>query len=125
MLQAVYDLGQDNIALHTAIQRTNLVTYVPIEIGGKTITRTIAEWVLRRRTYAHLDLSVWSMLTDRSIKEGPIAVPGQTEKVEVKIVRHFDPKERDARLALYQSEPYLIDSKLEVVNAVTDLILEA
>ena len=38
---------------------------------------------------------------------------------EVKIVRYFDPVERDRMIALYRSEPSLIDGTLEIVNATT------
>ena len=46
------------------------------------------------------------------------------EKIEVKIVRCYDPTTRDTKIELYRSEPVLIDSQLEITNAVTDLIEE-
>jgi len=121
-LQAIHDLGQDNINLLVSIQRTNLVTMVPIEIAGKTITRTIAEWVWRRREYSDVDLLAYQQLTDRGIKEGMASIPGQTEKLEVKIVRHFDPSKRDAKITEYRGEKFQIDSALEIINATVDLI---
>jgi hypothetical protein len=45
-----------------------------------------------------------------------------TGVIEKKIVRHFDPAERDRMRELYRSEPTIIDSTLETVNATTDLI---
>jgi len=60
-------------------------------------------------------------LSDRGLKEGTGA-NSQGATVEVKIVRYFDPTLRDSRLAIYSSEPQMIDASLEVVNAVTDLI---
>lgn len=121
LVQSCHDLGQDNIALTIRIQKTNLATPVSIDLGDKTVTRTIAEWVARRREYAGADFTTYSMLSDRGIKEGHIAVPGQTEKVEIKIVRHFDVAARDAKLDQLRAEPILIDSALEIINAVTDL----
>jgi hypothetical protein len=61
------------------------------------------------------------MLSDRGLKEGLIK-NSQGETVEVKIVRYFDPAERDKKVAMFKSEPHEIDAALEVVNAVTDLI---
>lgn len=120
-LQSCEDIGRENIRLLVAIQRTNIGTSVTIEIGGKTVTKTIAEWVWRRRRYAELDRLTWSKLTDRGLKEGT----GQSSTgvpVEIKIQRHYDPLARDAKLAEYRAEPHQIDASLEIVNATTDLI---
>ena len=48
------------------------------------------------------------------IKEG--------EQDVAKLRLFFDPKERDDKITEYTEEPSLIDGRLEVVNAVTDLI---
>jgi hypothetical protein len=42
--------------------------------------------------------------------------------MDIKIIRKYDPEIRDAKIAMYKSEPNLIDSKLEVINAITDLL---
>ena len=120
-LQSCTDVSQENIRLLTAIQRTNSATQVPITLGDKTVVKSIAEWVWRRREYAALDLKTWQMLTDRNLKEG-MGQNSQGSPVEVKIVRHFDPVQRDKMSAMFKSEPHEIDAALEVVNAVTDLV---
>jgi hypothetical protein len=120
-LQGCNDLAQDNARLLVAIQRTNLATSVTITLGEKSVVKSIAEWVWRRREYAETDLRTWQMLSDRGLKEGLIK-NSQGETVEVKIVRYFDPAERDKKVAMFKSEPHEIDAALEVVNAVTDLI---
>ena len=120
-LQSCQDLSQDNIGLLCSIARTNLATVVPIEVGGKTVTKTIAEWVWRRREYALLDAKAFAVLTDRNLKEG-VTQSSTGQAVEVRIQRHYDPNYRDMMLAMYKSEPHLIDSTLEVINAVTDLV---
>ena len=120
-LQSCQDLAQENIKLLVAIARTNLATSVAVELGGKQVTKTIAEWVWRRREYSKLDLLTFSKLTDRGLKEGQ----GQTSTgvpFDIRLVRHYDPSQRDAAMAMYQSEPHQIDAALEVVNAVTDLV---
>lgn len=114
---------QEIARLRVAIQRTNLATPVTIELGGKQVKKTIAEWIHRRKDMAKADLDMWSMLTDRNLKEGVMnTTTGGTK--EVKLVRFYDPKDRDEKMAMYKSEPSMIDGHLEVVNAVTDLIEE-
>lgn len=120
-VQTCEDLAQENVRLLVAIQRTNLATPVKIELGGKTVTKTIAEWVWRRREYAASDQHTWARLTDKGIQEGISQTPSGGQ-VEMKLVRHYDPSQRDEKLELYRSEPHLIDSALEIVNATTDLI---
>lgn len=119
--QSCTDLAQENVRLHVAIAKTNLATPVTIELGGKPVTKTIGEWVWRRREYAALDQMTWSKMTDRGLKEGLMQSSTGTP-IEVKITRHYDPNMRDERIAVYREEPHKIDSALEVVNAVTDLI---
>lgn len=120
-LQSCTDLSQENVSLLCKIQRTNLATEVTIELGGKQITKNIAEWVWRRREYAKVDLLTFSKLTDRGLKEGMVNT-STCQPMELKIVRHYDPVARDTAMATYQSEPHLIDAALEVVNATTELI---
>jgi len=120
-LQSCEDISQENVRLLCAVQRTNLATTVKIELGGKVVEKSIAEWVWRRREYAAIDLATWQRLTDRNLKEGQgnssTGVP-----VDIRIQRHYDPSARDGRLELYRSEPHQIDAALEIVNATTELI---
>lgn len=120
-LQGCNDLTQDNAKLLVSIARTNLATMVTITLGDKPVTKSIAEWVWRRREYAEADLRTWMMLTDRNLKEGTTK-NSQGETLEVKIIRFFDPVQRDTMVAMFKSEPHEIDAALEVINAVTDLI---
>lgn len=120
-LQAHEDVLKEMLRLRVAVQRTNLATNVAIELDGRTVTKTIAEWIHRRRDLAKFDADAWSKLGDKNLKEG-FGQNSLGERIEVKIVRNFDPKERDAKLELYRSEPMTVDGTLEVVNAVTDLI---
>lgn len=120
-LQACTDLSQENVRLLIAIQRTNLQTPVTVELGGKSVTKTIAEWVWRRREYAKLDLDTWSKLTDRNLKEG-LVNSSTGQPFALKLVRHYDPALKDTKMSVYKDEPHLIDGALEIVNAVTDLI---
>ncbi len=120
-LQSATDLSQENVRLLLSIQRTNLATHVAVELGGKSVSKTIAEWVWRRREYAKLDEATWRQLTDRGLKEG-VASTSTGQPFELKIVRHFNPTERDEKVSMYTTEPHQVDVALEIANAVTDLI---
>jgi hypothetical protein len=120
-IQGHCDITKEILRLRVAIQKTNIVTNVTIELGGKQVTKTVAEWIHRRRDLSDLDLKCWAMLTDRNLREGTVTI-STGEKQEVKIRRYYDPAERDTAVELYRSEPSRIDSTLEITNAVTDLI---
>jgi hypothetical protein len=120
-LQAHSDVLKEILRLKVAIQRTNLATDVTIELGGKQVTKCIAEWVHRRRELAALELNAWQGLTDRNLQNGVVKTTSGADR-EFKLRRYYDPYERDCRIDLYRSEPGIIDGTLEVVNAVTDLM---
>ena len=120
-LQGHHDTVKRIAKLQTAIQRTNLATNVSINLGGKEVGHCIAEWILRRRELAELELQAYAGLGDKGIKEGQ-ATQSDGTKVDVKIVRFYDPSERDERISSFREEPSIIDRTLETVNAVTDLI---
>ena len=121
-IQAHSDILQEILRLRVAIQKTNISTPVTIELGGKQVTKSIAEWIHRRRDLSNLELSMWKQLTDRNLKEQNIQTAPGAPITEVRIRRYFDPTLRDAKAELYRSEPSVIDATLEVTNAVTDLI---
>lgn len=122
-IQSHSDIIKEILSLRQRIQKTNIHTYVDIELGGKTVSKTISEWIHRRRDLAKLELDMWAKLTDRNLKEGaiPSTVPGGEAKM-VKIRRYYDPLERDKKIDLYRTEPGVIDRTLEVINAITDLV---
>ena len=120
-IQAHGDILKEVLKLRVAVQRTNINTPVTIELGGQQVTKTIAEWIHRRRDLAKLEMDVWAKLGDRGLREGSVPSSVGGEPRLVKIVRHFDPKLRDEKIDLYRSEPSKIDATLEVVNAVTEL----
>jgi len=122
-IQAYGDIVKKTLELRLAIQKTNLTVNVTIELDGVQVTKSIAAWIHRRKDLAKLEKMCWDALSDRNLKEGSIRLTNG-EMRDVKIVRHYDPVQRDNKVSLFDSEPSLIDAKLEIVNAVTDLILE-
>lgn len=123
-LQAHEGVTREIASLRVRIAKTNIATIVPITFAGSTgtVSKSIVEWVIRRRELAKFDETAWSCLTDRNLKEQMLRPTPESAVTEVKIVRCFDPVERDAKIELYRTEPGLIDRTLEVVNAVTDLL---
>lgn len=122
-LQAHSDIIRAILELRTAVQRTNIQTTVTIAIGGKNVTHSIAAWIHRRRDLADLERQAWQGLSNKGLREG-MAKNTAGELIEVKTIRCYDPVERDTKVELYRSEPTLIDSQLEITNAITDLITE-
>lgn len=120
-LQAHSDIVKNILDLRIRIQKTNLSTVVGIDIGGVAVTKTIAEWIHRRKDLATLEQTMWAGLTDKNLKEGIITLTNN-EKQEVKLRRYYDPSMRDQKIELYRNEPFAIDSTLEVINATTDLL---
>lgn len=120
-VQSCLDVSRDNVELLVRIAKTNIATQVTITLGDKNVTKSIAEWVWRRREYAQVDLGIWGSLSDRNLKEGQVQTsPGVFS--ELKLVRYYDPNERDKNMDIHRNEKHVIDATLEVVNATTDLL---
>ena len=120
-VQSAGDILKEIERIKVAILKTNLETYVTIKIGGNSITKSIAHWILRRRDLAAKEEKIWRSLTDRGLQDSMFK-QSTGEKMEVKVVRYYDPKDRDEKILAYNEEPRLIDAKLEIINATTDLI---
>jgi hypothetical protein len=120
-IQAYNDVVKEILKLQVAIQKTNLDTQVTITLNDTNVTKSIAEWIHRRRSLAGLQEAIYRNLTDRGLREGTIK-QSNDERIDVHIVRYFDPAERDKNIDIYSNEPHVIDAKLEIVNATTDLV---
>lgn len=121
-LQSHEDLTREMVRLRVRIAKTNLATMVTIKVGGHELTKSITEWIVRRKELAKLDEAAWAALTDRGLKEQNLRTHPEGPVTEVRIVRFFDALERDQRITTYRDEPGLIDRTLEVTNAVTELL---
>lgn len=120
-VQAYGDILKEILRLRLAIQKTNLETDVTIDVGRKLVTKSIAAWIHRRRDLASSELQIWQILSDRGIREGMGQSPSG-DPVAIKINRFYDPAQRVKKMEIYASEPSIIDGKLEVINAITDLM---
>lgn len=120
-LDSVRDTLKNIEQMRFRIQKTNLLTDVEIELGGNRIRKSIAEWIHRRRDLAGMERASWQALTDRGIREGTIKQSNGVDR-EIKIRRYYDAKERDKLIEELKIEPGKIDARLEVINAITDLV---
>lgn len=119
--QSYLDILKEISRLQYAIQKTNIETQVEIEIGGKFIKKSIAEWILRRKKLVEMEINLYLTLNDGQLKDSKTR-QSNGEILDVKVRRYYDPEERDKKLNIIQNEPSLIDGKLEIINAVTNLI---
>lgn len=120
-IQAAQDVSKEIASLRMAITRTNDKTDVTIELSGKSVTKPIAYWILRRRELISCDIEVFSALTDRGLT--PVAYTDADGIGKVSNVRRFfSPTRRDEMLSALSEERHFIDSALEIVNATTDII---
>uniref|UniRef100_A0A6M3J028 Uncharacterized protein n=1 Tax=viral metagenome TaxID=1070528 RepID=A0A6M3J028_9ZZZZ len=120
-VQSYGDLLKEILRIRVAIQKTNIQTIVVIELNGKQVEKSIAEWIHRRRDLATMEKGIWDVLTDRGIVESVVKGPSG-DPIHLKIRRFYDPSRRDIMKDALSSEPSIIDSRLEVVNAITDLV---
>lgn len=122
-IQGHADLLKEINNLSIAIQKTNLETSLTIMLSGISVTKTLAEWIMRVRELATMEWKMWESITDRGIKE--TIIPGPTREsqpIEVKIIRFYDPKKREEKRMSLLEEPSIITASLEIANATTQLI---
>lgn len=126
-LQMYHDLALNLTDLKRNIQNTNLNTNVTIKVGDNNITRSIAEWVIRRREIIDLEIAVYSSLSDRGLADKSLLVRGGLDDKKVRDARvrfYFDASERDKNLETLKTEKESIDKALEIINATTELLVK-
>lgn len=120
-LQAHKDILSEVEQLRERVAKTNIETDVTIELQGRSITKSIHSWITRRRDLVDLDRMAWGALGDKGLKDQN--VQGSSGNiVHVKVVRFYNPEERDKKVDAFSSEKSEIDGSLEIVNATTDLL---
>lgn len=122
-LRAHSDILKEIEKLRLSIQKTNLETEVVVEVSeGKSVTKSIAAWIHRRKDLAKLEASAWSQLTHRNLRPQNYQRPGSDEVQIANVRKYYDQKKRDIMVENFTSEPSRIDAALEIANATTDLI---
>lgn len=122
-----HDLLELKENLKYRISKTNNATMVTITVGGKDITKSIAQWMTRRRETAIAEASVWTSLFQRPKMLRPESIEcldaaGNPAKKISNVRRYFNVKQADEKVQTFAQEPSMIDGKLEVVNAITELL---
>jgi len=120
-LQAHTDVVREVQRLRFRLQKTNVMTSLTIPLNDVSVTRTIFEWVQRRKDLAKLELDAWKKLTDRNLKDGQYQQTSGQMGI-MKMRRYYDPSEKERKISMLTMEPMLIDSALEIVNCTTDLL---
>lgn len=119
LLQSCEDLFQEYLELKQRIELTNLK--VIVEIGGKK--RTISDLLVIKRRLANLMLGAYSSLSTRAADTRLRNAPTIGEQ-KPQVIRLYREEERNESLRKWQDLVDNIDSRLEVVNATTELMGE-
>ncbi len=120
-MQGHSDLIREINHLRYRLQKTNVLTQVTLQLHGKAVTKSIYEWIQRRKELADLELKAWQGLTDKGLTD---RLYQQTNgaSAPMKMRRYYDPVEKERRVAELKLEPVLIDSALEIANCQYDLV---
>ena len=73
-----------------------------------------------RKDLCAKEIMIWKGLGDKGLRDSRTSMPSGV--IDAKIRRYYDPVKKDGMIAALQSEPSVIDGKLEIVNATTDLL---
>lgn len=116
LVQSNKDLLANYLDLKKKIERTNLETTV--EMDG--VKYTISDLLVLKRRLAKTMIDSFSSMNDQNAKQGLMTMRGSDSSI--KIERFYDERERMDGLRKWQDFYDNIDSRLEVVNATTDII---
>lgn len=120
-LQSHTDIVREIQRLRYRLQKTNVLTNVTISLNDVEVTKTLFEWIQRRKDLAKIELTAWQKLTDRNLKDGQYSqTSGQLGVMKMR--RYYDPSEKDKKVNQLTREPVLIDAALEIANCMNDLL---
>lgn len=118
LVQANGDLGKEYLRLKLQIEKTNFS--VTAEIGGETYT--ITELLTIRRKMAARNMATYKALNDSAGTDRLASTPAVQSGKPAYVVRFYDEKEKNQALLKWQELYDNIDARLEVLNAVTQLV---
>ena len=121
LVQANHDLLHEYLNLKCLIERTNLETKV--EVSG--FNGSISELLVVRRKLAKLMAGTYEAMNDvegsKRLNTYGIRSRGE-DGIRPDLVRFYDEREKNDGLRKWQDIYESIDSRLEVINATTDLV---
>lgn len=117
LIQANKDLFKEYLDLKQKVEKTNLA--VEMEVDGTKYT--LSSLMIMRRKMNELMLNTYRSLNDTSA-EGRIHRAYGSKDQQIHIVKMYDEKDKNKNLAFWQNLADNVDSRLEIINATTDLI---
>ena len=114
------DMIKEICNLKFRIQKTNVHQTVTINLNNNAVTKTIYEWIQRRREFCSLEQKAWESLTDRSLSDKQFQQTNGSVST-LKMRRYYDPAEKAKMVDQLKYEPVAIDSALEIANCTIDL----
>ena len=116
LLQSNTDLAKNYLKIKKRIEKTNLE--VTVEMTGHPYT--ISELLVLKRTIAQAMVASYNALND-NIARGRVRNTQRGEKAPF-IEKYYDEKEKNEGIREWDDLYHNIDSRLEVINATTDLL---
>ena len=120
LIQANIDLGNRYLMLKRSIDLTNATTKV--EILGKTFT--ISDLLnLKRFAIENIFLPTYQSLSTEHAESSRALFLRQDSTRDISLVTFYKEEEKNKNIQMYRDLLDNIDSKLEIVNATTDLCI--
>lgn len=117
LIQANADLVDTYLKLKQRIEYTNLKTMV--EING--IKYSISEMLVLKRSLAKLMVATFNALNDNQARTRSVSHLGRSEKAPI-VEKFYNESEKTQGQRSWDDLYHAIDSRLEVINATTELI---
>jgi hypothetical protein len=120
-LQGHTDVVREIGRLRYRLQKTNVMTPITIKLHDVDVTKSLYEWIQRRKDLANMELKAWQKLSDRNLKDSQFM---QTNGVpsQIKMRRYYDPAKKEKQTSMLSLEPTLIDAALEIANCSHELL---
>jgi hypothetical protein len=118
LVQANQDFINNYLELKGKVERTNLE--IKVEMDGREYT--LSELLVLKRKLANLMASTYEAMNDNSAKKSERLMMSRGSEKEVRVERFYDEKEKMSGLRKWQDFVDNIDSRLEVINATTDIV---
>jgi len=118
LIQANIDLMKEYLDLKRKIEKTNI--NVKIEMGG--VQYSLSDLLLIKRKMAKVMMSTYEALNTSTAQSRIRNVSVSSGERAPQIVQLYDEKDKIAGLDKWQDLYHNIDSRLEVINATTDLV---
>lgn len=116
LVQANNDLLNNYLSLKKRIEKTNLG--VEVEVDGRAYT--ISELLVLKRRLSKIMIDSFDSMNDQNAKHNIMSMRGVDNSVRVE--RFYDERDKNEGLRKWQDFYDNIDSRLEVINATTDLV---